>query len=75
MTGTVERGESREFRVRLPLDVSSARYAAIVHAVAGILDAAGIVAKFSIVVDHAAGDAGVNAAFDHVSAAYPRSDR
>lgn len=67
--------ESREIRVRLPFDVLPARYAAIVHAVAGVLDAAGIVATSSILVDHAACDKELNAAFDRFSAAYPWSDR
>ncbi|MGW5740819.1 hypothetical protein [Amycolatopsis sp. NPDC003861] len=67
--------QSREFRVRLPLDVPPARYAAIVHAVAGVLDAASVVAASSIVVDHVACDTELNAAFDQFSAAYPWSDR
>ncbi|MCR6488372.1 hypothetical protein M8542_36635 [Amycolatopsis sp. OK19-0408] len=67
--------ESREIRVLLPIDVPQGRYAAIVHAVAGVLDAAGVVAASSIVVDHVACDAELNAAFDQFSAAYPWSDR
>jgi hypothetical protein len=35
--------EARDFRGRLPADVSAIQYAAIVHAVAGVLDAAGLV--------------------------------
>ncbi len=66
--------EAREFRVRLPVDVPPGRYAAIVHAVAGVLDAAGMVAGSSIVVDEKARDADLNDAFDQFSALYPWSD-
>ncbi|MEV6621748.1 hypothetical protein AB0M83_23730 [Amycolatopsis sp. NPDC051106] len=45
------------------------------HAVAGVLDAAGFVATSSIVVDPVACDTQLNAAFDQFSAAYPWSDR
>jgi len=65
--------ESREFRVRLPVDVPPARYAGIVHAVAGVLDAAGVVAGSSIVVDHAACDEELNAGYDRSTG--PWSDR
>ncbi|WP_410595529.1 hypothetical protein [Amycolatopsis sp. lyj-23] len=66
--------EAREFRVLLPGDVPPGRYAAIVHAVAGVLDAAGMVAMSPIVVDEAARDADLNAAFDDFTAQYPWSD-
>ncbi|MEC3974288.1 hypothetical protein [Amycolatopsis sp. H20-H5] len=67
--------ESREFRVRLPSDVAPNQYAAIVHAVAGVLDAAGVVAGSSISVDHYATDEDLNHGFDRFSAEYPWSDR
>ncbi|WP_410675407.1 hypothetical protein [Amycolatopsis sp. cmx-4-68] len=67
--------ESREFRVRLPFDLPTASYAAIVHAVAGVLDAAGVVARSSIFVDELARDDDLNEAFDQFSALYPWSDR
>lgn len=60
--------------MRLPVNVPPGRYAAIVHAVAGVLDAAGMVAGSSIFVDEAARDEDLNAAFDDFSALYPWSD-
>ncbi|MDX3187773.1 hypothetical protein PV458_05125 [Streptomyces sp. MN03-5084-2B] len=76
--------ESREFRVQLPVDVPPAQYAAIVHAVAGVLDAAGVVAGVldaagvvagsSISVDHTARDEDLNDGYDHFSVHYPWSD-
>ncbi|WP_410673184.1 hypothetical protein [Amycolatopsis sp. cmx-4-68] len=66
--------ESREFRVQLPCDVPPARYAAIVHAVAGVLDAAGLIARSSIVVDHEARDEDLNREYDRFSAEYPWGD-
>ncbi|WIX85677.1 hypothetical protein [Amycolatopsis sp. DG1A-15b] len=66
--------EARDFRVRLPRDVPPARYAAIVHAVAGVLDAAGLVAGSSILVDRIARDEDLNDAYDRFSAVYPWSD-
>ena len=62
--------ESREFRVLLPFDVPSARYAAIVHAVAAVLDAADVALESSIFVDGRARDEEMNAAFDRFSALY-----
>ncbi|WP_410677301.1 hypothetical protein [Amycolatopsis sp. cmx-4-68] len=58
----------------LPVDVPPTRYAAIVHAVAGVLDAAGVVAGSSISVDHAARDEGLNDGYDRFSAHYPWGD-
>ncbi|WP_143268855.1 hypothetical protein [Amycolatopsis vastitatis] len=66
--------ESREFQVRLPFDVPPARYAAIVHAVAGVLDAADLIARSSIVVDDVARDEDLNREFDRFSAEYPWGD-
>ncbi|WP_410575753.1 hypothetical protein [Amycolatopsis sp. cmx-4-61] len=63
--------ESREFRVLLPFDVPSSRYAAIVHAVAAVLDAADVALESSIFVDGRARDEEMNAAFDRFSALYP----
>jgi len=60
--------------VRLPVDVPPARYAAIVHAVAGVLDAAGVVAGSSISVDPAARDEDLNEGYDRFSVHYPWSD-
>lgn len=74
-TGSVELVESREFRVQLPSDVPPTQYAVIVHAVAGVLDAAGLVARSSIFVDDVAHDDDLNEAFDQFSALYPWSDR
>ncbi|MET9260527.1 hypothetical protein [Amycolatopsis sp. NPDC004079] len=65
---------SREIRLRLPLDVPPTRYAAIVHAVAAVLGAAGMLAGSSILVDAAARDEELNEAFARFSAAYPWSD-
>ncbi|EFL12456.1 MULTISPECIES: hypothetical protein [Actinomycetes] len=65
---------SREIRLRLPPGVPPARYAAIVHAVAGVLDAAGLVTGSSILVDGATRDEDMNEAFDRFSASYPWSD-
>ncbi len=60
--------------MRLPCDAPPARYAAIVHAVAGVLDAAGMVVRSSIDVDEVARDEELNATFDDFSALYPWSD-
>jgi hypothetical protein len=74
-TGSVELVESREFWVQLPSDVPPTQYAVIVHAVAGVLDAASLVARSSIFVDKVAHDDDMNEAFDQFSALYPWSDR
>ncbi len=66
--------EMREFRVRLAPDVPLARFATIVHAVAGVLDAAGLAATSSIVVDDSVHDQELNEAFDQFSALYPWSN-
>jgi len=71
---TVERMDALEFRVQLPADVSAIQYAAIVHAVAGVLDAAGLVSRSSIAVDPVT-DHELNHGFDRFSADYPWSDR
>ncbi len=60
--------------MRLPFDVPPARYAAIVHAVAAVLDAAGLITRSSIFVDHEARDEDLNRAFDRFSADYPWGD-
>ncbi|OXM59650.1 hypothetical protein CF165_46495 [Amycolatopsis vastitatis] len=60
--------------MRLPFDVPPARYAAIVHAVAGVLDAADLIARSSIVVDDVARDEDLNREFDRFSAEYPWGD-
>ncbi|WP_290050343.1 hypothetical protein [Amycolatopsis solani] len=44
------------------------------HAVAGVLDAAGLIASSSIVVDHEARDEDLNHEFDRFSAEYPWSE-
>jgi hypothetical protein len=66
--------EAREFRVRLPADLPAIQYAAIVHAVAGVLDAAGLVSRSSIAVDPGT-DHELNHGFDRFSADYPWSGR
>ncbi|SFW86842.1 hypothetical protein SAMN04489730_6517 [Amycolatopsis australiensis] len=57
-----------------PFDVPPARYAVLVHAVAGVLDAADLIARSSIVVDHQARDEDLNREFDRFSAEYPWGD-
>ncbi|WP_177328953.1 hypothetical protein [Amycolatopsis australiensis] len=44
------------------------------HAVAGVLDAADLIARSSIVVDHQARDEDLNREFDRFSAEYPWGD-
>jgi hypothetical protein len=61
----------RQIAVKLPPDLSPERYAAITHAVYSVVDAAGLAAEASVVVDELATDAELNQAFDTHSAHYP----
>ncbi|WP_158896345.1 hypothetical protein [Amycolatopsis anabasis] len=64
----------RELRIRLP-DLPPDRYATIVHAVASVLDVAGVVTESSIFPDPHATDEDLNRRFDRFCLAYPWSDR
>jgi hypothetical protein len=63
--------DHRELRITLPADLPNDRYATITHALFCVLDAAGVAAASSVLVDTAATDAELNAAFDRHSEHYP----
>lgn len=65
----------RAVLVKLPTDLPVERYAAITHAIFGVLAAAGLADRSSIVNDRSVCDAQLNAAFDQHSEAYPWSSQ
>lgn len=61
----------RELWIKLPADLPNDRYATIAHTVFSVLDAAGVADVSSVLVDYAATDTDLNAAFDRHSEQYP----
>lgn len=63
--------DSRRLEVRLPADLSNARYAAVVQAVWSVLNVAGLGETSSLRPDDRVTDVELNAAFDGDTASYP----